>query len=174
MIVFNPMKTKKIHRLRSEVMSGPRNIPLHWRMIPLFGLGIILLFTATPWAGTGDVYGKDPLFQGQGNRDFFQLWIGMRLAENHTNYERLTPQEKERLQQKYQRWKALPPEKQQTLRHRKEKWMKMSPEEKRLYEQKFHQWQQLPPDEKQRLRERLDLWDSLPSDEKEQIRRRFK
>jgi hypothetical protein len=88
--------------------------------------------------------------------------------------QRLSPEEKARMDRKYREWKSLPPEKQDLLRRRMKRWNELPPEDRSLYKQRFQQWQRLSPEEQERIRERLKKWNGLPQEEKEKIRRRFR
>lgn len=85
---------------------------------------------------------QNPYFQPQDNR--YQEW------------ERLSPQEKEKLRQRWQYYKNLPPREQQLLRNR------------------YEELKRLPPEEQRRIRDRLKRWEELTPEEQEAIRQKFR
>lgn len=89
-------------------------------------------------------------------------------------YERLSPEERDRLKGRSRRWEDLPQEKRQELERRMERWQQMSPEQRDLMRKRHRQWQELRPDEQERIREQLNRWDRLTPQEQEEIRRKFK
>ena len=89
-------------------------------------------------------------------------------------YERLSPEEKDRLRGRSRRWEGLPPEQRQELERRMDRWRQLPPEERDLIRKRHQQWQELAPDEQERIREKLNRWDSLAPQEQEEIRRKFK
>jgi len=97
------------------------------------------------------------------------------LTKNYRHeYNRLSPEEKNRLKRRYQEWESLPEEKQQMLRRRMEKYEQLPPQERERFQQRYRQFEKLPPDERFMIREKLRKWDSLPPEEQEQIRQRFR
>lgn len=86
---------------------------------------------------------------------------------------KLSPEEKARLNQQWEQWNNLPPEKQNELRRRNKTWQSLPPEEKDIYKKRYKQWKQLSPEEQRTIRQKLDRWESLPQGEREQIRRKF-
>jgi hypothetical protein len=89
-------------------------------------------------------------------------------------WQELSPEEKDKLQQKYQEWQSLPPEKKQLFRQRMNQLDNMPPQQRNLYHQLFQQWQHLSPNERKQLKRDLDNWEQLSPQQKESIRRRFK
>jgi hypothetical protein len=89
-------------------------------------------------------------------------------------YERLAPEEKDRIRNRSKKWETLPPEKRRELQHRMDQWKSLPPEEKDLMRKRHEQWQELPSKERDRIREKLYRWDSLPPQEQDEIRRKFK
>jgi len=90
------------------------------------------------------------------------------------SYERLSPEEKDRLKNRSREWENLPPEKRRELERRMDQWKALPPEEKDLMRKRHQQWQDLPPGERDRIREKLNRWDSLSPQEQNEIRRKFK
>jgi len=86
---------------------------------------------------------------------------------------KLSPEEKARLNQQLEQWNNLPPEKQNELRRRNKTWQSLPPEEKDIYKKRYQQWKQLSPEEQRAIRQKLERWESLPQGEREQIRRKF-
>ena len=97
------------------------------------------------------------------------------LARNYRDrYNRLSPKEKNMLDERYREWESLPEQERQRLRHRMKKYKQLPPKERERYQHRYRQWQKLSPDERYMIREKLQKWDSLPPEEKEQIRQRFR
>jgi hypothetical protein len=97
------------------------------------------------------------------------------LVKNYRDrYNRLSPEEKNLLNERYRMWESLPEKERQRLRHRMKKYKRLPPQERERYQHRYRQWQKLSPDERYRIREKLQKWDRLPPDEKEQIRQRFR
>ena len=95
--------------------------------------------------------------------------------KNHgRNYNRLSPEEKTKLQRRLREWESLSPERKRILRHRMEEYNRMPPQERHLFRQRYQRWQQLTPDERNRIQEKLRRWNTLSPGEKEQIRKRFR
>ena len=107
-----------------------------------------------------------------------ETWVAQRKrAAPETDgrpYERLSPEEKDRLKGRSRKWEDLPPEKRRELERRMDRWRQLPPEEKDLIRKRHQQWQELPPSEQERIREKLDRWDTLAPQEQEEIRRKFK
>lgn len=76
--------------------------------------------------------------------------------------------------ERYEEWQKMSPQEKERLRRRYEKWHKMPEKDRDLYQRRFEQWQQLSPKEQRRLKRQLDQWDTLSPQEKERIRRRFR
>ena len=107
-----------------------------------------------------------------------ETWVAQRRkagpeSEQRT-YERLPPDERERLRGRSRKWEGLPQEKRRELERRMDRWQQLPPEERDLIRKRHQQWQELSPEEQERIRERLDRWDTLPPQEQEEIRRKFK
>jgi hypothetical protein len=97
------------------------------------------------------------------------------LAKNYRDrYNRLSPEEKNMLNERYREWESLPEQERQRLRHRMKKYRRLPPKDRERYQHRYQQWQKLSPEERYRIREKLHEWDRLSPDEKEQIRRRFR
>jgi hypothetical protein len=89
-------------------------------------------------------------------------------------YDRLAPEEKDRLKGRSRTWEGLPREKQQELERRMDRWRQLPPEEQDLIRKRHQQWQELPREEQESIREKLNRWDKLSPQEQEQIRRKFR
>ena len=89
-------------------------------------------------------------------------------------YNRLSPEEKNMLNERYREWESLPEKERQRLRHRMKRYKRLPPQERERYQHRYHQWQKLSPDERYRIREKLQKWDRLSPEEKEQIRQQFR
>jgi hypothetical protein len=97
------------------------------------------------------------------------------LAINYRDrYNRLSPEEKNMLDERYREWESLPEQERQRLRHRMKKYKRLPPKERERYQHRYRQWQKLSPDDRYMIREKLRKWDGLSPDEKEQIRQRFR
>lgn len=97
------------------------------------------------------------------------------LAKNYRDrYNRLSPEEKNRLNERYREWESMPEQERQRLRHRMKKYRRLHPKDRERYQHRYQQWQKLSPEERYRIREKLQEWDRLSPDEKEQIRQRFR
>lgn len=97
------------------------------------------------------------------------------LAKNYRDrYNRLSPEEKNLLNERYRMWESLPEQERQKLRHRMKKYKQLPPKDRERYQYRYRQWQKLSPDERYRIREKLQQWNKLSPEEKEQIRQRFR
>ena len=97
------------------------------------------------------------------------------LAKNYRDrYNRLSPEEKNLLNERYREWESMPEQERQRLRHRMKKYRRLRPKDRERYQHRYQQWQKLSPEERYRIREKLQEWDRLSPDEKEQIRQRFR
>ena len=97
------------------------------------------------------------------------------LAKNYRDrYNRLSPEEKNMLNERYREWESLPEQERQRLRHRMKKYRRLPSKDRERYQHRYQQWQKLSPEERYRIREKLHEWDRLSPDEKEQIRQRFR
>lgn len=107
-----------------------------------------------------------------------ETWVAQKRKpapeRDERSYDRLAPEEKERLKGRSRRWEGLPPEKRQELERRMDRWRQLSPEEQDLIRRRHQQWQQLPPEERESIREKLNRWDNLTPQEQEEIRRKFR
>jgi len=89
-------------------------------------------------------------------------------------YERLAPEEKDRIRNRSKKWETLPPERRRELQHRMDRWRSLPPEEKDLMRKRHQQWQELPSKDRDKIREKLQRWESLSPQEQDEIRRKFK
>lgn len=107
-----------------------------------------------------------------------ETWIAQRKRSARESdgrpYERLSPDERDKLKGKSRKWEDLPKEKRLELERRMDRWQQLPPEEKDLIRKRHQQWQELAPEEQERIREKLNRWDSLAPQEQEEIRRKFK
>lgn len=147
------------------------------RFIPPFLLIVLAGFMTPAWSDSPGRQGGVGLHRGHGYGDYAVQQRGA--AENERgkkreNYQRLSPEEKNRLNGKIRKWKSLPPEEQNELRQRMEEWKRLPSQDRKLYEKRFHQMQELSPGERRKVKEKLKEWDRLSPQEKEEIRRKFK
>ena len=94
--------------------------------------------------------------------------------ERTKQWQKLTPEERERLRQRWHEFQKLPPERQQELRERVNEFRKLPPEERVRVRKNFERWQQLSPEEKQRIREKYQRFQQLPPEEKQKLREKAK
>lgn len=86
---------------------------------------------------------------------------------------RLSPEERERLNERFQQWRSMPPEHREDLRRRFEQWRNLPSQERDLYRRRFEQWRRLSPEEQRLYRQKLTDPERLSPQEREEIRRRF-
>ncbi|UCG11390.1 MAG: DUF3106 domain-containing protein [Deltaproteobacteria bacterium] len=115
------------------------------------------------WTRAGSKENKKVTFQNKKDR-----------GKRQSNYQNLSPGEKDKLKNKYQRWESLPPEKRQQLRRRMERWKGLSAEERQLFRRRYEQWREISPEERQNIKRQLEMWDKLTPQEREKIRQRFR
>jgi hypothetical protein len=170
-----------------------------WRIVATLALALLLFCSTLAWAKPNGHPGRaasleesyDKKFRSPGGKTFERRYKkrvlitkkrgkgrsfqNKELSERKgREYDRLSPEEKARMNRRFREWKSLPPEKQELLRRRMKRWKELPPEDRSLYERRFEQWQRLSPEERERIRERLKMWNGLPQEEKEKIRRRFR
>ena len=170
-----------------------------WRTVAPLALALLLFCFTLAWANPNGHFGRGVTpeesygekFRSPGGKTFEKRYKKRvlitkrrgkgRSSENNElserrgrEYDRLSPEEKARMNRRFREWKSLPPEKQELLRRRMKRWKELPPEDRSLYERRFEQWQRLSPEERERIRERLKKWNGLPQEEKEEIRRRFR
>jgi hypothetical protein len=107
-----------------------------------------------------------------------ETWVAQKRRpapdRDERSYDRLAPEEQDRLKGRSRRWEGLSPEKRQELERRMERWRQLPPEEQELIRKRHQQWQELPPEEQERIREKLNRWDTLSPQDREEIRRKFR
>ncbi|HKC50441.1 MAG TPA: DUF3106 domain-containing protein [Myxococcota bacterium] len=95
-------------------------------------------------------------------------------VEGTKQWQKLSPEERERLHQRWQQFQSLPPQRKEELRQRATEFRKLPPEERARVRQNFDRWQKLSPEDKARVREKFQRFQQLPPDQKQKIRERLK
>jgi hypothetical protein len=88
--------------------------------------------------------------------------------------DKMSPEERTRMQRQYKEWQSLPPEQRDAMRRRMDEWNRMPQPDRDRYQQRYRQWQQLSPEERRGMENNLQRWDNLSPQERDSIRRRFK
>ncbi len=171
-----------------------------WGIVSALPFGIVMSFPTSTWAQSKGFHRARGFLGAQesregltphrwkafnaGDKESSQIRIARRrgpsapakggLGGSGGTYERLSPEEKEKLQRKLKEWESLPPEKRRIMRERMERWKELTPEDRGLFRQRFQQWQKLSPEERGRIREKLEKWERLHPKEQEEIRQRFR
>jgi len=146
-------------------------------------LVVLFFFPALSWSRSGTI-DRETYLHGQKrydrkmrlrNLEDFTFPKKHFFAKNYRDrYNRLSPEQKNKLDERYREWESLPEQERQRLRHRMKKYKQLPPKERERYQHRYRQWQKLSPDERYMIREKLQKWERLSPDEKEQIRQRFR
>ena len=89
-------------------------------------------------------------------------------------WQKLTPEERQRLHQRWLEFQNLPPQRKQELRQRAQEFHNLPPEERARVRQNFDRWQKLSPEDKARVREKYQHFQQLPPEQKQKIREQLK
>jgi hypothetical protein len=96
--------------------------------------GVVIL-GALPWAGPADVHGQSP-----------DAW------------QRLSPEEKERVRREYERFQQLPEQDRDRVHERYRRWQSLQPEQRRQLRENYENYRDLGPGERQRFDEGYRHW----------------
>src|ERR687887_591623 len=104
------------------------------------------------------------------------LWVGWACAieaqgtKGRDKVEKLSPAERDWLEQQSKALHDLPPEEQQRVRKNLRRWVQLPEEQRTQLRERWQEWQQLPPEQRQRLQQRYEEFQRLPVEERQRLR----
>jgi hypothetical protein len=92
-----------------------------------------------------------------------------RQLHNDPQFQRLSPERQQQLQQRLQHFSNLPPQQQLRVLNRMETWEHLTPEQKQQARQVFGQMRQLPPDRQRMVTTAVRNLAAMPPQQREQV-----
>jgi hypothetical protein len=133
----------------------------------LWLLGLLLVAGMTWGQGTG--WAKRHSGQnGSGQR----MTSGAEVSEGN-RWQKLSPAQRNELQQRYRQFKELSPVEQQKLRKRYERFQELSPEKKQRMLERHQRLQQLTPEQREELKREWQRIKQLPPEDQRQQRQKL-
>ena len=139
-------------------------------------LAASLLLPGPRTAGARDPGGRPPAIRmaqaGEVTPDKLERWQRMspeerdRVKERYRRWKELPPERKERILERRRKWRELPEGERSYLRQRREIYRSARPEEKQVIKGFFRRWRELPPERRQALRRKFMEWRGLPAAER--------
>src|SRR5262245_8205480 len=90
--------------------------------------------------------------------------------EGTKRWQKLTPEERQRIHERWQQFQKLPPDQQEQLRQKMKQFRSLPKEERARVRQNYQKWQQLTPGKRQQMREKYQRFQQLPPEQKQQVR----
>ncbi len=95
------------------------------------------------------------------------------LADQDPEALRALPEaERRRLEQRIERWQRLSPQDRQRIRERHERLQELPTRERERVRKNFDRWRRLSPEERERMRQRHERFEKLPADQRRKLRER--
>lgn len=96
-----------------------------------------------------------------------------RLREKKRGFDSLSDTERTQLRERFRRYQDFSQDKKNLIRQNWQRFKNLPPEKQRQLTQRYRHWQNLPPERKQELREKYRRFQNLPADQKQRMRRRW-